>query len=147
MKPALKTKPALMTLASFMFEHHTDPLLSRVKFLLRFARNFLASLAIIVGSLFIGMAGYRHYESMSWTDAFLNASMLLSGMGPIGAPASEGGKVFAGLYALYSGFVVILASGIVLAPLVHRMLHRFHLSGEDRKKPKHPSNSRQEILP
>src|SRR5947207_2686149 len=100
-----------------MFEHFSDPLPSRLKFFLRFIRNFLAGIAIIAGSLLIGMVGYRHYEGMSWTDAYLNASMLLSGMGPIGSPATEQGKLFAGTYALYSGFVVILASGIVLAPV------------------------------
>lgn len=73
------------------------------------------------------MLGYRQFEGMNWTDAFLNAWMLLSGMGPIGSPATENGKLFAGMYALYSGFIVILASGIVFAPLVHRMLHRFHI--------------------
>ncbi len=117
------------------FEHISDPLSSRLKFLLRFVRNSLAAVGIIIGSLLIGMAGYRHYEGMSWTDSFLNASMLLSGMGPIGAPATDSGKIFAGMYALYSGFVVVLASGIVLAPVIHRFLHRFHLSGEHRKRP------------
>ncbi|MFO0917839.1 MAG: hypothetical protein U0872_05925 [Planctomycetaceae bacterium] len=126
------------------FEHFSDPLSSRLKFLLRLIRNFLASIGIILGSLLIGMAGYRHYEGMSWVDAFLNASMLLSGMGPLGSPATESGKIFAGMYALYSGFVVILASGIVLAPVVHRFLHRFHLSGEHRKRPANHSTSKPE---
>jgi hypothetical protein len=130
-----------------MFEHFSDPLLSRVKFLLRFARNFMAALALILGSLFLGMLGYRHFDPMSWTDAFLNASMILSGMGPVGSPTTDAGKIFAGTYALYSGFVVILASGLVLAPLLHRMLHRFHLSGEHRKKPMRPTDHPQETIP
>jgi hypothetical protein len=127
-----------------MFEHFSDPLLSRVKFLLRFARNFGAALALILGSLFLGMVGYRYFDPMTWTDAFLNSSMILSGMGPVGSPSTDAGKIFAGSFALYSGFVVILASGIVLAPLVHRMLHRFHLSGEHHKKPARPH---QETIP
>ncbi len=110
-----------------MFEHHTQPLLSRLRFLGRFIRSVALGVAIIFGSLGIGMGGYYYFERMTWTDAFLNASMLLSGMGPIGSPTTEAGKLFAGFYALYSGFVVILASGIVFAPLVHRMLHRFHV--------------------
>lgn len=109
-----------------MFEHSTQPLAPRIWFLLRLARNLGFGLSIIFGSLFVGMVGYRHFEKLSWMDSFLNASMLLSGMGPISSPATEAGKFFAGCYALYSGFVVILATGIVFAPVVHRLLHRFH---------------------
>jgi hypothetical protein len=72
------------------------------------------------------MAGYRYLEGMAWIDAFANASMILSGMGPLGPLQTWGGKLFAGLYALYSGLALILATGIVLAPVVHRLLHRFH---------------------
>lgn len=114
-------------MGSVMFENQSQPLMTRLQFVLRFLRSAAIGSAIIFGSLFLGMLGYRQFEGMNWTDAFLNASMLLSGMGPISAPATENGKLFAGMYALYSGFVVILASGIVFAPLVHRMLHRFHI--------------------
>lgn len=130
-----------------MFEHYSEPLLSRVKFVLRLTRNFLTALLIIAGSLFAGMIGYRHFDPMSWTDAYLNASMILSGMGPVGTPSTEGGKIFAGTYALYSGFVVVLTAGIVLAPVVHRMLHRFHLAGEHHKKPARPAPPPQETIP
>lgn len=130
-----------------MFEHHSEPLTSRLKFLLRLARNFLAGVGIVLGSLGMGMAGYRHFEGMSWTDAFLNASMLLSGMGPIGSPQTEAGKLFAGAYALYSGFVVILASGIVFAPVVHRLLHRFHLAAHHHKRTATFHSSSQEAPP
>ena len=82
---------------------------------------------MIVLSLGAGMTGYHVFESLSWLDSFLNAAMLLSGMGPLTAPLTDNGKLFAGLYALYSGFVVILVSGMVFAPVVHRTLHRFHL--------------------
>lgn len=109
-----------------MFEHHSPPPISRWRFIGRFVRSVLMGLAIIFGSLLLGMWGYIHYEKMSQTDAFLNASMLLSGMGPMNEPKAEAGKLFAGWYALYSGFVMILASGVVFAPLIHRMLHRFH---------------------
>lgn len=84
-----------------------------------------ATLAIV--SLIIGMLGYVHFESLSWTDAFLNAAMLLGGMGPVNMPMTEGGKLFAGMYALYAGVVFLVVAGIMGAPLVHRILHRFHL--------------------
>ncbi|HEV7502083.1 MAG TPA: hypothetical protein VGQ33_18845, partial [Vicinamibacteria bacterium] len=74
----------------------------------------------------IGMAGYSHFEHLGGRDAFLNASMLLGGMGPVEMPTSPGGKLFAGFYALYSGLVFLIAVGVLLAPLLHRMLHQFH---------------------
>ena len=78
----------------------------------------------IVGlSLYIGILGYQHYEHLEWRDAFLNAAMLLSGMGPVKLDLSEQGKVFAGLYAMYSGLVVIAVSGLLLAPGVHHLMH------------------------
>ncbi|MHB8679476.1 MAG: hypothetical protein ACYC7G_07050 [Rudaea sp.] len=78
-------------------------------------------------SLFIGMLGYHMLEGLSWLDAFVNASMLLGGMGPVDPLHTTGGKLFAGLYALYCGFMVIAIAGIIFAPIVHRFLHRFHL--------------------
>jgi hypothetical protein len=88
---------------------------------------------VLIGvSLIGGMIGYHYLEGMGWIDAFANASMILSGMGPLGTLQTWGGKLFAGLYALYSGLALVLATGIVFAPVVHRMLHRFHL--EDDKK-------------
>lgn len=79
-----------------------------------------------VASLAAGMAGYVHFEGMSWLDGFLNASMLLGGMGPVATPVTTGGKLFAGLYALYAGIGFLIVAGIILAPVVHRLLHRFH---------------------
>lgn len=73
------------------------------------------------------MLGYRYFEGMEWIDAFANASMILSGMGPLTPLETSNGKLFAGLYALYSGLALILATGILLAPVVHRLLHQFHL--------------------
>lgn len=109
-----------------MFEHFSQPLLTRLRFFRRFFRSFVLGVTIIGVSLGMGMAGFHRLEHMPWVDAFLNASMLLSGMGPLGSPSTDAGKIFAGTYALYSGFIVILATGIVFAPVVHRMLHRFH---------------------
>jgi len=73
-----------------------------------------------------GIAGYEYFEDLPWRDAFLNAAMLMGGMGPVDAPRTDGGKVFAGLYALYAGLVFLVASGLVFAPIAHRVLHRFH---------------------
>ncbi len=75
-------------------------------------------------SLSVGIWGYRHYEQLSWRDAFLNAAMLLGGMGPVKTDFSEGGKIFVGLYAMYAGLVVIAVTGLLLGPVVHRLMHQ-----------------------
>jgi hypothetical protein len=90
-------------------------------------------LALIAVSLVIGMLGYHVFERLSWIDSFLNASMLLGGMGPVEQPQTYAGKLFAGLYALYCGLAVIAVAAILLAPIVHRFLHSFHLEGSRRK--------------
>ena len=110
-----------------MFEHKSEPLLSHRDFLGRVARSVLAGALLVAVSLLAGMAGYHAFEQLEWIDAFLNAAMLLGGMGPVAIPRTDGGKLFAGLYALYCGLVVIIVAGIVLAPVAHRILHRFHL--------------------
>lgn len=109
------------------FEHRKEPLLPRSKFLWRLFRHAMLSLAFIVVSLVIGIIGYRHYEGMSWVDAYVNAAMILGGMGPIGELHTVGGKLFAGFYALYSGLIAIIAVGILAAPILHRFLHHFHM--------------------
>jgi hypothetical protein len=97
---------------------------------MRLVRSFAASALLIGVSLFVGMLGYRCTEGMDWLDAFVNAAMILSGMGPVGPLQTPGGKLFAGCYALYSGLVLILAAGLLFAPIVHRMMHRFHLDSD-----------------
>jgi len=100
-----------------------------------FFRRLIASAAVGLGlvavSLAVGMAGYHGYEGLPWIDAFLNASMILSGMGPLLSPVTTGGKLFAGFYALYSGLAVLVIAGVIFAPVVHRFLHRFHMEAED----------------
>ena len=86
--------------------------------------------SVIGGSLGIGMWGYAHYEGLGARDAFLNAAMILGGMGPVKTDLSEGGKIFAGFYALYSGVVFIAVSGLLLGPLVHHLMHRVHWGDE-----------------
>lgn len=110
-----------------MFEPKHHPLLPRHLFLRRFVRNWLLGLALIGVSLAGGMAGYEYFEGMSMVDAFVNASMILSGMGPMGDLRTTGGKIFAGCYALYSGLALITVAAITLSPVFHRFLHRFHL--------------------
>jgi len=100
-------------------------------FLRRVAFNLFLGVAFIGASLLAGMWGYRHYEGMDATDSFLNAAMILSGMGPAAPLHSQAGKWFAGFYALYSGIAVIAAAGLVFAPLLHRLLHRFHADEQD----------------
>jgi len=109
------------------YESRHDAILPRSEFIKRLARNCGVAAVLVGLSLLLGMAGYRYLEAMSWIDAFANASMILSGMGPLAPLQTWGGKLFAGLYALYSGLLLILATGIVFAPVVHRMLHRFHV--------------------
>jgi hypothetical protein len=109
------------------FESRKQPLLSRRAFARRLAGNFIASALLIGVSLLVGMAGYGYFEGMSGIDAFANASMILSGMGPLEPVKTWGGKLFAGLYALYSGVALLAATAILLAPIVHRFLHKFHI--------------------
>ena len=114
-----------------MYEPHHAPPIPLGRFALRMVGHACMALGVIAISLFVGMIGYRHYEHMSWRDAFLNSAMLLGGMGPVKTDGlSEPGKLFAGMYALYAGLVFIAVMSIMLAPVVHRVLHRFHWAGE-----------------
>ena len=116
-----------------MLEHRTAPLLPRRAFLKRLARASAIGLLLVVISLGIGMLGYHGFENLSWVDAFANASMILSGMGPMATLQTNGGKIFAGCYALFSGLAFITIMGIVLTPVVHRCFHKFHLDVSDKK--------------
>jgi hypothetical protein len=108
------------------YEGRKSPLATRAVFLRRLGGHFLVSLGLVAVSVAAGMAGYAYFEHLAWRDAFLNAAMLLGGEGPVTPPASPGGKLFAGLYALYSGLVFLFAVGVVLTPVLHRLLHQFH---------------------
>ena len=114
-----------------MYEPRGSPLVSRNVFLLRLVNHFGIACLVVLGSLACGMTGYVYFERLSWLDAFLNASMLLGGMGPVDKPATREGKLFAGIYALYAGLVFLVAVAIVLAPVLHRLLHRFHWADDD----------------
>jgi hypothetical protein len=113
-----------------MYEHHREPLLPRAAFLRRLAYHVGVALALVGVSLFAGMLGYHVLEGLSWLDSFVNAAMLLGGMGPVNPLQTNAGKLFAGLYALYSGLVFLIAVGVIFVPFLHRFLHRFHLEAE-----------------
>lgn len=100
---------------------------TRTVFAQRMARAIGLWLALTAFGLAIGIAGYAYFEGMSLTDAFLNAAMILSGMGPAAELKTEGGKVFAGFYAIFSGLIIVIATSFVLAPIFHRVLHKFHV--------------------
>jgi hypothetical protein len=98
----------------------------RRQFWRRMGLHSTLSATILLLSLMIGMSGYHHFEHMTWVDAFANTAMILSGMGPLRTDLTESGKIFAGVYALYSGLVVIAVTGLLLAPAVHRLMHKVH---------------------
>ena len=123
-----RAKGALAKRASFFsFERLGQPLATRRVFITRMAWSVIVWMGMMLLGLGIGMAGYMAFEGMSLTDAYLNASMILSGMGPVGDLKTEAGKLFAGSYAIFSGLVIVLATGVVLAPIVHHVLHVFHV--------------------
>ena len=113
------------------FEHHTKPLLPRREYYRRIVRNIGLGAMVVAISLGIGMVGYHGFEKLPWIDAFLNAAMILSGMGPVATLQTDAGKLFAGGYALFSGIALISIVGIIFAPVVHRFLHKFHLEDEE----------------
>ena len=112
------------------FEQRHQPVISRRRFVGRMAKALVLWLALTVLGLAIGIAGYAGFENMSLVDAYVNAAMILSGMGPLGQLRTTGGKIFAGSYAIFSGLVIVIATSFVLAPIFHRVLHRFHVERE-----------------
>jgi hypothetical protein len=115
-----------------VYEHRSEPVLTRKQFLRRLVRHGGVSTLIIALSLGIGTAGYHVFAGLAWIDALLNASMILTGMGPVNVLASDGAKLFASFYALYSGIVFLAATGVFLTPLVHRVLHKLHAEAPER---------------
>jgi hypothetical protein len=114
-----------------MYEHRSQALLSRSLFLRRLMRHGLLALALLLVALGIGVLGYHFIEGINWLDSILNASMILSGMGPVDQMETAGGKLFASAYALFSGVAFLAIAGVVIAPLAHRLLHRLHLDTPD----------------
>jgi len=109
------------------FEHRGQKVISRHKFAWRMLVACSLWVTMTIIGLVVGMCGYAFFEGMSLIDAYVNAAMILSGMGPLGELKTTGGKIFAGSYAIMSGLFIVVASGFVLAPIFHRVLHRFHV--------------------
>jgi hypothetical protein len=112
-------------------EHRRQPLAPRAVYIRRIARYLVFATVIIVFSLGIGVLGYHLTEGLPWLDSLLNASMILGGMGPVDPIRTDAGKWFASFYALFSGMVLLVAAGVLIAPVFHRFLHRFHLEIRD----------------
>ena len=109
-----------------MFEAHHMPVLSRRLFIRRLAKSAGGTLVLIGISLLIGVLGYHYIEGFDWIDSLLNAAMIAGGMGEIDPLRTTGGKLFASFYAIYSGLFLIAITGFLLAPIIHRVLHKFH---------------------
>jgi hypothetical protein len=112
-----------------MFERAEHPLISRAAFAGRMVRWVLLTIVLIALSLLAGVMGYHYFESIPWIDALLSASMILGGMGEIDVLHTTGGKIFAAIYAMYSGMFLVVCGGLLLVPIFHRVLHHFH--GDD----------------
>ena len=110
-----------------MFEHKSEPIASHAVFLKRMAASFGVALAMILVALGIGVCGYHAIAGLPWIDSLLNASMILGGMGPVDRLVTVSAKLFASGYAIFSGLVFISIMGIILAPVIHRIIHKFHL--------------------
>ncbi len=113
-----------------MYENKHHPLLPRKKYLRRLRTNIFLAVGVSFMGLVTGMVGYHLFEGLSWVDSYANAAMILSGMGPLATLHTEGGKIFAGTYALFSGLTLITIVGLVVAPIIHRFLHSFHMEDE-----------------
>lgn len=110
-----------------MYEDKRRPLISRQAFFARVAKHAVVAASLIAVSLLIGIAGYHFLDGLGWVDSLLNASMILGGMGPVDPLRTTTAKLFASVFALYAGFVLLISIGIIVAPIFHRLLHRFHL--------------------
>jgi hypothetical protein len=114
-----------------MFEHREEALLTRAQFARRLLGSFGVTLLIAGGSLAVGTTGYHIWGELGWLDSFYNASMILTGMGPVDPMTTARGKLFASFYALYSGIAFLSMAAVIVAPIGHRILHKFHLAEED----------------
>ena len=116
-----------------MYEHRKDPLIAGVEYWFRLLRHGALALGMMLASLGIGVVGFKLTSPLSWMDSFLDASMLLGGMGPVncGRITSTAGKLFASFYALFCGVVFLFAMSVLIVPMVHRFLHKFHLQAHE----------------
>ena len=114
-----------------MFERRGQAMISRTEFAVRVARFAAVGVAIILGSWAVGTIGYHYLQGLDWLDSVLNAAMILGGLGPVDPITHPAAKVFASVYALYSGLVFLVVAGLLTAPIFHRFIHRFHIELED----------------
>jgi len=126
-----------------MFEHKSQPLAPRERFLIRLARHFCWTLLIVGFSLAMGSCGYHFIAGLDWIDSFHNASMILTGMGPLNPMPSVPAKLFSSFYALYSGVAFLTMVATLLAPVAHRFMHRLHLEFEEEDEKDDGSDSRE----
>ncbi len=117
-----------------MFERKHEKLAPVSVFVRRMAKSVAMAGLLVAGALFLGVSGYHWIAGFSWVDSLLEASMILGGMGPVNQLTTKGAKLFASGYALFSGLMFIAVLGIVLAPVTHRLLHKFHIDEEDEKE-------------
>lgn len=117
--------------AAVVFERRHEPLLARRQFIARQIAWAVGAAALSLGSLAVGAVGYRWAEDLRWLDAVHHAAMILTGMGPVTVMRSDVGKVFETIYALFSGVVFLSAAALLLAPVTHRLLHRFHIEADE----------------
>lgn len=113
-----------------MYERRHQPILPPRRFIIRVVRSIALSAGIVSAALGIGIFGYHEFAGLAWIDALVDASMILSGMGPVNSLTSDSGKIFASAYALFSGIIFLAISAIVIAPMLHRLLHHFHLDAK-----------------
>jgi hypothetical protein len=116
---------------AIMFERRGEPLLDRRQFLGRLGQHLMLAIGVLSLAWGIGIVGYHAIVGLAWIDAILNSAMILAGMGPVDTIHTDTGKLFASFYALFSGIVFLVAAGVLVAPLFHRILHHFHLEIED----------------
>jgi len=116
-----------------MYERRWEPLISRRAFLARMGRHGGFAAGVLAVSLLVGIVGYHTFEKLPVVDGFLNSAMLLGGMGPVDPPKTTPGKLFAGIYALYAGLIVITVASVIGAPIFHRLLHRFHWQEQEKE--------------
>ena len=114
-----------------MAKNHIKGLLHTKYFARKIVANLLVGVLFLLFSALIGTVGYHHYFELGWVDSFYNASMILTGMGPVDKALNDGGKIFASFYAIYSGVAFLSCVAIILSPVVHRFLHKFRLDIEE----------------
>ena len=119
-----------------MFERKSEKLVPLPRFLRRVTLSFLLVFVVLCIALGIGVVGYHAWAGLSWIDSVLNASMILTGMGPVATMTTTTSKLFASGYALFSGIAFLSSIGLVLAPIFHRILHKFHLDDMERDEKK-----------